>query len=294
MIPSPFDYAIPTSLDEAVALLNEHRGARVLAGGQTLLTRMKMRQEAPSLLVDLNNLPDLRIMGRYGDGAIHVGAMTTLVEMLEARDVLGDYTALREAIQQTGDPQMRNRATFGGTLIDNQPGVALHAAALVFELTFSILGPAGTTSLPASALIADGFQSMTPGAIMTAVGLPTLDEKSGSAYETFNARASGRSICGVAVYIVRAPDGSLSQCRVAVTGATRYAQRLPAVEAALIGKQPTAEQIQAAVAASSGSAKSQVFISDLLASAEYRAHLTAVLAARALARAVSRTTQAIS
>jgi carbon-monoxide dehydrogenase medium subunit len=110
------------------------------------------------------------------------------------------------------------------------------------------------------------------------VDFPAVAVGTGSAYEKFKNRASGYTICGIAADVMLASDSAVRECRVAVAGATRHAKRLSEVEVALKGKQPTAETIAAACRIG----EEQNFISDLAASAEYRAHLTKVLTERAL------------
>jgi carbon-monoxide dehydrogenase medium subunit len=285
MILAPVEYAAPQSLDEAVALLKKNTGARILGGGHSLLTEMKLQRISPPMLVDLRNIQALRGIARRSDGGLRIGAMTTLVEIAEEKDIQERYAALAEAAKSTSDPQIRNCSTLGGNLAYGDPAADLPAALLVFEATLNIFAPRGTRTIRADEFIAQSLKTgLATDEIITSFDLASVAVSTDSAYEKITNRATGGAICGVAVNAMRASDGTLGACRVAVTGATKHAMRLPAVEAALKGKQPTAETL----AAADWVGEEQNFISDLASSAEYRAHLTRVLTKRALTRAIAR------
>lgn len=286
MIPTQFDYAVPDTLEAAITLLNDNPGARILAGGHSLLTEMKLRHTSPPLLVDLRKIRSLRgVHPRSGNGSLRLGAMTPYAEIVAVRDVREHYPALVEALNNIGDAQVRNRGTIGGNLAYNDPAADLPAVALALEATINTVGPKGARTIPAEVFIVGPFETdLEPGDIITWVDLPPSTAGTGSAYEKFKNPANSYAICGIAAKVMVAADG-IRGCRVAVTGATEHATRLREVEAALEGKKPTAQDI-AAAAERAGQGVS--FVSDLYASAAYRAHLTRVLTERALTRAVAR------
>src|ERR1700680_4434306 len=118
MIPALFDYAAPSTVEQAVGLLASTAGSAALAGGQTLLGELKLRQRSPSLLVDLRKLSELHgIRHRDGYGGLRVGALTTFAELATDRAVRSQYPVLAEAAEQGGDPQVRHRGTLGGNLM---------------------------------------------------------------------------------------------------------------------------------------------------------------------------------
>jgi carbon-monoxide dehydrogenase medium subunit len=194
------------------------------------------------------------------------------------------FTALAEAAASIGDPQVRNRGTIAGNLASGMPGEDLPAVALALGATLVIAGPDGTREAAADGFFIDSFEtSLRPGEIITRVDFPFAGG-AGSAYEKFENPASCYAICGVAAAIVLNEEGSVSECGVAVCGATNHASRLRSVETGVEGKRPSPEVFARAAA---NAADGLNCVSDLAASGEYRAHLASVLAERALGRAYS-------
>jgi aerobic carbon-monoxide dehydrogenase medium subunit len=288
MIPVQFDYLAPTSIEEAVGLLEKTQGARTLAGGQSLLTDMKHGPLSAPVLVDLRKIGGLKGIGyRSSDGALHIGAMTTCDEIASLPNPSPCHLALADAVEAIGDRQIRNRSTIGGNLAWNHPAADLPAVALALEATIHTASSSSGRSLSAEELLADAFRtSLRPAEIIVSVDLPAQPDPSGSAYEKFKNEASGYAICGVAAMIRSGADGPVARCRVALTGAAGHAVRMRKVEAALEGKKATPENI--AAAAQSVGEEKLGFLSDIYASAEYRAHLAEVLTERALTRAAQR------
>lgn len=299
MIPALFDYAAPKTLEEAVTLLNQTKGAQAIAGGQELLTELKLRRISAPLIVDLRRIPGLHGIGRrHGDllsksDTLYIGAMTTSAEMAYHPDVHANARVLAEAAKSMGDAQVRNRATLGGNLAFGHPKADLPAALLVLEATVHAVGPKGPRAIPADQLFLGPYQTaLEVGEIITEVIFPWISPApgaglaptlSGSAYEKLKIPANGYPLCGVAVFVECDKDGVVSKCRVAVAGVASHPMRLHAVETALEGQKPTAKNIVAAVKHAD---EGITFISDLFGSAEYRANLTSVLSERALTRAV--------
>src|SRR6266542_4400856 len=257
MILEQFDYVAPTSLSEAVDALTDNPTASPLAGGDGLITLLKRGQVRPSLLVDLQNIQALRGVDLFGDGKLRIGAMTTLSALLADPAVRLSHLpgALGDAVEVTGDPQARNRATVGGSLAAGHPGSDLAAAVLVDV---------------------GGTGRLAQGELIVSIDLPPAEP--GSGYERLADRATLDAVCGVAAAVALAPGGTLARCRVAVTGGTLFPCRLGALERSLVGA--AIPVVVPPVTAA--------FVDDRRASAEYRAELTRVLAGRAVARAVTR------
>ncbi|HEU5375645.1 MAG TPA: xanthine dehydrogenase family protein subunit M [Ktedonobacteraceae bacterium] len=288
MIPAPFNYTAPESLVEARTLLKKHKGARILAGGHSLLAEMKLRHVSSPMLVDLRNIRDLLGIERLANGGLCIGAMTTLVDIARNNDVMESYPALAEAVNRIGDAQVRNRGTIGGNLASGDLGADLPAVILALNATLNIFGPQGTRTMRAEEFVATLYKDgANRDEIIVSVDFPARAAGGGNAFEKFKNRASCYAICGVAASVVRAPDGTLRECCVAVTGSTRQAIRLAEVETALRGKQPTEENM----AAIDLIGRKYPFLSDLAASAEYRMHLTRVLTRQALTRAIAHAEQ---
>jgi carbon-monoxide dehydrogenase medium subunit len=288
MIPVQFDYVAPTNIDEAVGLLAKTQGARTLAGGQSLLTDLKRRSLSTPVLVDLRRIGGLKGIAYQGsDGPLHIGAMTTCDEIASFPGLAPCHLALADAVRAISDQQIRNRATIGGSLAYNHPAADLPAVALALEGTVHTASASGGGSMSAEDLLSGAFQTaLRPAELIVSVDLPVQAGPSGSAYEKFKNEASGYAICGVAAMIRATSDGAVDRCRVVLTGAAGHAVRLRKVEAALEGQEAAPESI--AAAAQSIRKEGLSFVSDIHASAEYRAHLAEVLTQRALARAAQR------
>jgi aerobic carbon-monoxide dehydrogenase medium subunit len=279
MYPKPFDYVMPATLDEAIQKLQQDK-AMALAGGSGLVPAMSLGRAAPALLVDLRQLADLAGLAPRPEGGWRIGALTTYATLATSQTLQENYPALAEAIQGLSDPAVRNRATLGGALAEAHPASDVAAAVLALKATLQVRGPAGARAIPAAEFFTGPGQTALKAAeIIYAVDLPAAGKA--SAYEKFKNPASGYALCGVAVCLEKA-GGKIVGAQVALTGAADYPQRLADVEAALVGQVPTAARVSVA-AAQIGAARLN-FVTDLAASAAYRAHLAEVLVKRALAR----------
>lgn len=289
MLLRPFDYALPASLQEAIGLLREKSGAVPLAGGHSLLVEMKLGRVAPPFLVDLRKIAGLGAI-EHTEGRVSIGAMVTHDEIGADAAVRQALPALTDAIDQLSDPEVRNRATLGGSVARNDPAADLPAVILGLDAGIDIAGSGGTRSVPAEAFFTGAFKTaLQPGEVVSritfAVGSPAV----GSAYEKARNAASGYALCGVAACLRLATGGNVESCRVVATGVDGCAARLPAVEKSCTGMAPTLETF-AAAAARCG--EGVTFRTDMFASADYRAHLCTLLASTALSRAFDRAVKA--
>ncbi|NXY94936.1 FAD binding domain-containing protein [Streptomyces sp. BR123] len=270
MILTDFDYVRPAGLAEALDLLSGTRGARVLAGGQSLLPALRAGEDSARLLVDVRRLPELRGIART-PGGVRIGALTTLAELAGSPLVLAQAPELAAAARANGDPQVRNLGTAGGNLAARGPRPTdLPAAAIAAGAVAELAGPGGRTTVTAEQLEAAG---PPPGSVITALLVPAAGPA--AAFEKTADRATRHPVCAAAVRIT--PDGP----RVAVTGATARALRLRGIEARLRGGPYTTEAVLAAFRAE----PRELFVPGRGASAEYLGHLAGVLTARALQRA---------
>jgi carbon-monoxide dehydrogenase medium subunit len=209
--------------------------------------------------------------------------MTTLASLAGSDAVKIACPALAEAAGSIGDRQMRNRATLGGTLASTDPEAVLPALAMALQAVVHVTGPTGSRSVAADE--APPRRGLGPGEVITEVTIPAAAKKSGVAYEAFQNPATLSAACGVAASVTLGGDGTISACRVALTGATARPERLSGVEQLLTGKKPEAGTVSAAAARA---ADGLTLVGDVIASAEYRAHLARVLAARAITQAARR------
>ncbi|MEV6901917.1 xanthine dehydrogenase family protein subunit M [Amycolatopsis sp. NPDC051372] len=282
MIPAPFEYVAPSSVDEAVqALAAAGEDAKVLAGGQSLLPVLRMRLAAPTTLVDLRNIAEMRGVREDGD-AIVIGAMTTHYDV--QRDALvAEHAALaKEATDTVADPQVRHRGTFGGSLAHADPAGDLPAVAVALDGSLVIAGPSGRRTVGAEEFFQDFFTTaLAPDELLVEVRLP---KHTGwrAHYEKFNRVAQAWSMVAVAA-TVRTEGGVIEEARVALTNMGSTPVRAVAVEQALVGASANADVIRAAAAhAADGTNPAADGNSDV----EYRQHLARVLTGRALTAAV--------
>jgi carbon-monoxide dehydrogenase medium subunit len=260
-----FDYHKATSLADAVAVLSK-RGGRPLAGGQSLVPAMKLRLAQPGTLVDLSGIAELRGIRREG-AAVVIGAMTRHAEVAASNDVKAAIPALAALAEGIGDRQVRNMGTLGGSIANNDPAACWPAAVLGLDATI-------VTSKGRHA--ADAFfkgmygTALAADELVTAVSFPV---PATAAYAKFANPASRFALVGV--FVAQRADGSV---RVAVTGAAPSVFRCASLEAVL-ARSFTADAAKTVKVDAAG------LNGDLHASAEYRAHLITVMAARAVAAA---------
>lgn len=296
MYSSDFAYHAPTSLQEALTLLqNAPAGGdvKLLAGGQSLIPLLKLRMTDVSAVVDLGKIAELRGITEEGD-ALVIGAGTTYIQALDSELVQRRCPLLAQAIRQVGDPQVRARGTIGGSLAHADPAGDLPAVAVCLGADIRAVGPNGQRTMPASDFFVDLLTTaLQPGEIVTAARFPTTDKPlSGTAYVKHRHPASGYAVVGVAAMIRLGQDGACQDARVGITGVGTHAARATGVESALAGKRLDEATVGAACASA---ADGLDLMSDAYASEDYRAHLTRVLAKRAILQAaeIARTRPAI-
>ncbi len=286
MLPVEFEYAAPDNLDTAVRLLKEKFDVVVLAGSHSLIAEIKQGHLSPSFLVDLRKISELQGINT-ADSSLTINAMTTYNQVLASPEVGTNYLAVTEATQCVGDPQIRNQQTIGDVFAYRDLACDLPAVALVLEATFNTVDPEGSKTHTTEELIKFCFEeNWQPAKIITSINFPASVTGTGSAYQAFKHPATGYTLCGIAALVV-VSNGTVSKCRVAVTGATPYPVRLTQVETALEGKEATSENIIAA-AKLAGNSVDQI-LGDRYASSEYRRHLMEVISKRTLNEAVNRT-----
>lgn len=281
MIPSTFDYVAPTTVDEVVAALaSAGEDAKIIAGGQSLMPVLRLRLAAPTTLVDLGRVPELRGVREDG-GDLVIGAMTTHHDVIHDPLVREHARLLAEATSTVADPQIRHRGTLGGALAHADPAGDLGAPVLALEATLVAAGPSGRRSIPAADFFDDYFTTtLQPEEILVEVRIP---KRTGWAarYEKFNRVAHAWSIVAVAA-TVQTDGGTIRQARVALTNMAAVPVRAHAVEQALVGQPATADTIRAAAErATEGTSP----MSDGNADADYRRQLARVLTRRAVSTA---------
>ena len=274
MIPAAFDYQRPRTLEEAVGLLSKHgEDAKVLAGGHSLIPAMKLRLAQPKVLIDLGRISDLNYI-RERDGKIAIGAMTTHYDIESSKLLAEKCPLLPEVAPHIGDVQVRNKGTLGGSLVHADPAADWPASILALDAELDIAGPGGRRTVKARQFFVDMMQSaVKPNEILAEIRVPATGKS--VAYVKFAQKASGFAIAGVAVVVIG------KSTSVGITGVAPKAYRAAAVERAL---RSGANFAKAAQKAANGVEP----LSDIHASAEFRAHLARVNTQRALELAASR------
>ena len=223
MIAGAYDYEAPSTLEDAQELASQ-TGAVLLAGGQSLITELKRGELSPRLVVDLSRIESLQASGNDG-----WGAMVTLDDLAADPLVTAAPSALTDALEAIHDPQVRNRATIGGSVALIHQGADLPAVAIALGAVITIAGPAGPRSVEAADFVTAAVdERLAPGEIVTAVRIPSALPGSGSAYEKLPNPASGYAICGVAAAVALSADGKVEAAAIGLAGAGPTALSLAA------------------------------------------------------------------
>jgi aerobic carbon-monoxide dehydrogenase medium subunit len=282
VIPAPFDYVRPTSVDEAVrALESAGEDGKVLAGGQSLIPILRLRLSAPEIVVDLGDIAELRGVRDDGD-AIVIGAMTTHDQVMNDPLVLAHAPLLAQATATVGDRQVRHLGTFGGSVAHADPAGDLPSVALTLDAEMVVQGSSGVRRIPAAEFFRDYLTTaLEPGEVLTAVRVPKLGDGWGVHYEKFNRVAQAWSVVAVAAAVKRS-NGTIAEARIGLANMGSTPLRATGVEQALAG---SAASIDGVRAASERAADGTSPPSDLSGQADYRANLARVLTRRAVSAA---------
>ena len=280
--PAPVDYAKATSVADALAKLQAHgEEARVVAGGHSLLPMMKLRLARPDALIDLNDIPEL-VGIRVEGSEIVVGAMTRHREILSSDILSGHYPIFREAERVIADPIVRNRGTIGGSMCQADPAADMSAVGSALRGSAVVVGPSGTRTVPLREFHQGPYETVVQyGEILTELRYP-IRPGAGSAYEKVERRAGDWGVATAGVFVV-VSGGVVTDCGIglAAVGADHYCS--PQGEAALMGKEPTEDNLRAAAAATAASCRPNA---DQRGPVDYKVHLAEELTVRALRRAV--------
>ena len=282
MIPAAFSYQRPATIAEALRIIGSDPGAKLLAGGQSLLPLLKLRLASAGTLVDIGRLPELKGIRWLDDGGLEIGALTTYAEVLES-------TALQiaiEAISDIGDVQVRNRGTVGGAIAHADPASDLPALGLALDYSVVLRSRRGERVVPLDGFFKGAFETdIEPDELVVALRRGPLPAGVGGAYLKLAQPASGYSIVGVAAVVAKS-GGTVNHVRVALTGVGDVAYRAKAVEAALAGSDGSSESLAAAAAHAIDGVDVS---SDIHADRAYRSAMAVVYTRRALESAFART-----
>ena len=269
MKPAPFAYKKARSLAEAVALLGEHKDARLLAGGQSLIATLNMRLSAPTLLIDINGIGGLDGISHKA-GTLEIGALTRHAAA-ERSDVIAEHAPLlARALPHIGHPAIRNRGTFGGSIAFADPAAELPACLLALDGEVDATGPKGKRTIKAADFFKGLFETaLAPADVLTAIRVPVASEDSRVGFAELARRHGDYAIVGLAAS-ARADGKGLADVRLAFFGVGATPLRARKAEAALAGG-----NVDAAVAALDLDPQD-----DLQATAAIKKHLAGVLLRR--------------
>jgi aerobic carbon-monoxide dehydrogenase medium subunit len=285
VIPAAFDYARPTSIAEALDKLAAGQGtAKVLAGGQSLLPLMRLRLARCETVVDIGGLAELRAIRELPDGGLGIGALATYSDVLESDLAKSRVPLLAVVIPGIGDVQVRNRGTLGGAIAHADPASDMPAVVLALEAQIALRSRSGERVVAAGDFFEGAFATdLAEDELLTEIRIPAQPAGAGMAFRRLEQRASGYSIVGVAVVVVR-NGGSVTTARIGITGVGDVAYRAAAVESALVGTPGD----EAAIAAAAAHAADGVTVnSDIHADATYRAEMARVETRRAIEAALA-------
>ena len=279
MIPATFGYTKASAIDEARSALSSSDDAKVLGGGQSLLPVLRLRLNAPELVVDCSGIDEIKGIDASGDKVV-IGAGATHHSVMNDSAVKSSVALLAQATETVADPQIRHRGTVGGALAHADPRADQPPVALALDAEFTIAGPGGRRTVPAAEFFAGPFEtSVGEDELLVSVAFPKYDGW-GTHYEKFNRTAQAWSIVGVAA-AVRMDGGKVAEARIGLTNVGGTPMRASTVEQALVGASTMAEIEAACENAADGLEP----FADEDADIEFRKHLAKVLTKRAVAKA---------
>ncbi|MCY7401514.1 MAG: FAD binding domain-containing protein [Nocardioides sp.] len=272
MKPAPFAFVRPRTLEEALAALSDEPGAKVLAGGQSLVPLLSMRLAAPSMLVDINGLPDLGHVTVDATG-VRIGALARHSEVLASPEAAGSQPLLAMALSNVAHPTIRNRGTTVGSVVHADSAAEMPMVLRLLGGSVDVASVRGRRTIPAAELFAGPLEStLAHDEIAVEAFFPALPAGAGVAFEEIARRHGDYALAGVAAYVECTAD----EVVVARLGFVSVSD-VPTVVDVIDDLDDPAE---AALRELDPAA-------DIHASADYRAHLVRVLTQRVLAAAIT-------
>ena len=282
MIPATFDYHRPKTVSEAVKLLKNTKGSKIIAGGHSLLPMMKLRLADPSALVDLADIGALKGIKKVGNKIV-IGAMTTQHDLLASALVAKNLPILHETALLIADPQVRYMGTVGGNVANGDPGNDMPAVMMALDATYKISGTASRV-VKARAFYKGSYDTaLKAGEIVTAIEIP-VPGNHGHAYEKLKRKIGDYATAAAAVVLTKR-GGKIDSCSIALTNLGPCAILARDAAKALIGTSGDEKAIAAAVAAAR---KVMAPANDTRGTPEYRTSVGGTYVARAIKSAMAR------
>jgi carbon-monoxide dehydrogenase medium subunit len=286
MIPNNFEYFAPTTIKEALKLLDKHGDdCKILSGGQSLIPVLKLRLAAPAVIVDIGRIKELKAIKVSGN-TINIGANATHAEIAANAELKQHCPLLCETAAQIGDQQVRNRGTIGGSLAHADPAADWPAAILALNAEIVARSSKRERVIKAADFFVDVMTSaVKPNEIVTEIRIPKPAQPKAAVYLKVPQSASGFAVVGVAAQL-KLNNGKCEDVSIGITGLAPKAFRAAAVEAALRGQ--AIDEATVGAAAAKADAEAVDAMDDIHASGDYRRHLARVYARRAVQAAAAR------
>jgi carbon-monoxide dehydrogenase medium subunit len=281
----PLEYACPGSLSEAVALLASRGGeARAIAGGQSLMPMLAFRVVAPSLLVDLRKLPELRDIRISAEG-VRLGAMVRWRDIEDDQRLATAHPLLRAAVAHVAHYQIRNRGTVGGSIAHADPAAEMPGIAVTCDAEIAVTGTKGARTIRAADFFLGALTTaLEHDEIITEIRLPAWPAKRRWGFQEFSRRRGDFAMAASALFYDQDASGKAINAHVGIIGVGDRPRRLSEVEAVLNGHSIDESVIERAAEVTSATVDAQ---EDIHASAAYRRSLAGTMVERALRSAAA-------
>jgi aerobic carbon-monoxide dehydrogenase medium subunit len=285
--PPSFHYVAPGSVQETLGLLQEHGpDAKLLGGGQSLIQLMNLRLTYPEMIIDINNIESLAYV-RPDNGTLSIGALTRISTLERDQTVMSRMPLLSEASGWVAYPAIRNRSTLGGLLAYADPLAELPAVMVALDAEIDISTDSGSRTVPANDFFTGSYETvLEPDELITAIRIPGLPDRTGSAFIEFARREREYALAGVAAAVSLDSDGTIDDARLGLCSVSASPVRAREAEDAIRGMQPDSDAWASARDAVLNALTDVP--SDIHGSGDYRRHLAGVLVERALEKAASR------
>jgi carbon-monoxide dehydrogenase medium subunit len=280
--PPRFHYHDPATIEDALALLAAHGdGARILAGGQSLMPMLNFRLVRPAHVVDVNRLPGLATLEVDPDGGLRIGALARQRALERSPLVRSRCPLIAQALPFVGPPQIRARGTLGGSLAHADPAAELPAVMTALGARLTLRSAGGRRTVSAGEFFVSPLTTaLAPDELLTEVALPPWPARTGSSLHEVAIRRGDFALGGVAATLTLDPEGRVAGARIACFGVGPRPVRARDAERSLVGRPASAPALQEAGRLASASVDP---LDDIHASAAYRKRLIGVLTSRALA-----------
>ena len=282
MLPPKFDYSVPSTVDEALSLLSENGGAKVLAGGQSLIPLLKLRFSSPSMLVDVNRVAGLDDVAEDG-GELRIGALARHSDVAASKLLKARYPLVAEAANWIADPITRRRGTMGGSLAHADPAGDWGSVMLALDASVVARTSSGERTIPVSELFRGPFRSsLEPGEMLTEIRIPQGGDQAGGTYLKLERKVGDFATVGVAVQLDMA-NGTIGRAGIGLTAVGPTNIRATAAEESLAGAEPGPAAFDEAARLAAEAAQP---ISDVRGSAEYKRAVVRAYVRRGLDRSL--------